>query len=72
MEQNLSDIMLDGFELSIKFSKGSWYAYLDGKEMRNLARIKLDLADNCIKDLNDVQLIFNFGSLIGPNPEKVI
>lgn len=72
MEQRQYDPMIDSFELKIEFTRGAWHAFLDGKEMRNLAQIQLDLADNRIRDLNDVQLVFNFGSLICPNSEKVI
>lgn len=72
MEQYQYDPVLDEFELKIKFTRSGWHAFLDGTEMRNLAQIKLDLADNRIRDADDVQLVFNFGSLICPNSEKVI
>lgn len=72
MEQRQYNPAIDEFELKIEFTRGSWHVFLDGKEIQNLAQIKLDLADNHIRDLDDVQLVFNFGSLICPNSEKVI
>ena len=63
---------MDTFELTIKFDHCGWDAYLNGKEIANLAQIKLNLTEHFIQNMEDVQLIFNYASLVCPNPEKVI
>ena len=72
MDQYIDTTTMDTFELTIKFNRFEWEAYLNGKEISNLAQIKLDLTAHSIRSIEDVQLVFNYESLVCPNQEKVI